>query len=163
MKGLVPGDRPILVETLLSVLAFTNRLEFGNRGLTRTEWTALSEIPSEGAGLSQKRLIARTGLATQRLGATVAKLVARGLVQEIAGRVDSDSQRFLLSSSGQVLRNEILEVFAKVEADELDQSQLQALIRSARVVRRLSRRLDEVEVQDESAPTEIRLDAQPQR
>ncbi len=155
MTGSIPVDRPILVDALLSVLAFTNRLEFCNRGLTLTEWTALNEIPSEGDGLALKKLIAHTGLAMPQIGVTVTKLQGRGLVREVSSTADLCSQRFVLSGSGLVLRNEILETFAKVEANELDQSQLQALSRSARIVRRLSRKLDQVEVQEAPAAAKV--------
>ena len=155
MTDPIPVDRPILVDALLSILAFANRLEFGNRGLTLTEWTALNEIPSEAAGVALKKLIAHTGLAMPQVRVIVEKLEAKGLVREVSGTVDDRSQRFALSEAGLVMRNEILETFAKVEADELDQSQLQALGRSARIVRRLSRKLDQVEVQEAPAATKV--------
>lgn len=160
MKDSVPVSRSTLIDALLSVVAFANRLdhrELGNRGLTLAEWTALSEIPAEGAGLALKKLIALTGLATQRIKVIVAKLEARGLIREVVGEGDSRSlRRFVLSETGLAVRNELLETFAKVAGSDLDQSQLRALARSARIVRRISKRLDEVKMQGASVATKVR-------
>jgi DNA-binding MarR family transcriptional regulator len=143
----IDANESALSNLLSLVLSLANKLSesdtFVKHGLTIPEWALLNEIPADGSEIALKKLAVLVGLSPQRAKVFIAKLEGRGIIQGSTPPEPRGAKRYVITSAGISLKSAAEKALCDMQVAMLNPSQVRGLARSVRIVRRLSKMVNQ--------------------